>query len=220
MINVFILIAALLYMVDVFLLVPKYTKCKYDHTSRTVKLIWKGTCIGIPLLVLTIGFVQKSIFGSFDSIYFLILMGMVLCAIGDIVLEIRFIRGGVLFLSGHMVFVIAFFCLIGKVYFETILVFVLLCTVGCILTITRLDKKYRYYLLAYNAMISASFALAITAIFRMGMDLRLPGIGLSFLVISDWLLARNKKLGSTFALSLLSLEFYFVGQILISTIIL
>lgn len=220
MINVFTLIAAVLYLLDIFLFVPKYTKCKYDHTPRTTKLVWKGICIGIPFLVLTAGLLKNHILVSFESAPFLIWVAMLLCAFGDIILEIRFIKGGILFLTGHMVFVIAFLCLVRDIHLETVIVFLILSTIGCILTVTRLDKKYRYYLFAYNFMISASFALGITTITRLGGSLILLGVGVCFLVISDWLLARNKKLGSTFCWSLVSLEFYFIGQILISTLVL
>ena len=102
------LIITILYVTDLILLVPKYNKCKYDHTPRRKKLMRKGACIGVPFLLLVIGTIINSIY-RFDYRDLLIVVGMLLCAVGDIVIEIRFFKGGLCFAAGHIFYVTAFF---------------------------------------------------------------------------------------------------------------
>lgn len=217
MVSLEALIITAIYLVDLFLLVPKYTRCKYDHTPRTRKLVWKGTCIGSAYAVLLFGAVRLYLLGQADVTLLLIVIGMTLCAVGDIVLEIRFLRGGLLFFGGHLVYVSALITKMEKLSIVAIVVYIILVFTGTFLTCTKLGKKYRYGLIAYNLAISGSFALSVPFIITGIPAFVLLGTGLCFLAISDWLLARNKTLGSTFGWSLISLVFYFGGQILIST---
>lgn len=218
MINIVACIITAIYIVDLLLLVPKYTRCKYDHTPRTRKLIWKGTCIGCPLLIIICGAVAFKIIKGVTGItmWFLVL-GMTLCAVGDIILEIKFIKGGLLFFIGHLTYVTALLTIKNSISFVSLGVYVVLVTVGTILTVKKLGKKYRTALIAYNMVISGSFSLSVPLILSGSPALVLTGTGLCFLAISDWLLARNKAFGSNYSWSLVSLLFYFGGQILIST---
>ena len=214
------ILALVLYAADVFLFVPIYTKKKYDHSSRTDKLIWKGICIGIPLAVLLAGFIYESTAGEFTAVRLMVLLGMLACAAGDIVLEIRFVRGGFLFFTGHLLYVIALILYTKEISGTAIVVYLMLAGIGTFLTVDKLDKKYRTLLIGYNLMISASFALGVELFLTYETVNMLWGLGSMFLVISDWLLARTKMAGSIFRRSLIYLEFYFVGQMLISAIVL
>ena len=216
MIYVQMLIISMLYVVDLLLFVPKYTLCKYDHTVRRKKLFWKAACIGVPLLLFAFEIVCSLSKGIIDYKEIGLFLGMILCAIGDIVLEIRFIKGGVLFLAGHLVYVASLIYISKGVNIVSIFVYVSLATAGVILTIMKLGKKYRFALLLYNFVISATFALAVPLIYSTNTANLSLGVGASFLVISDWLLARNKVYKAGYYWSLLSLLFYFGGQILIS----
>ena len=210
------LIVTILYVTDLILLVPKYNKCKYDHTPRRRKLVWKGACIGVPLLLLIAGTIINSIY-RFDYRDIFIVVGMIFCAVGDIVIEIRFFRGGLCFAAGHIFYVTAFFLLNNMEFNVTaLIVYIILAGCGTFLTIQMLDKKYRPFLIGYNLVISCSFALALPLILTGRACFVFLGIGACFLAVSDWLLARNKVFKSTYGWSLLSLMFYFGGQILIS----
>jgi len=216
MIYIVMLVISMLYVADLILLVPKYTLCKYDHTPRRKKLYWKAACIGVPILVFLVTLIFSYIWKEFDLKELFLFIGMLLCAIGDIVLEIRFIRGGVLFLAGHLVYVASLIYIGGGFNFVSLSVYVVLATAGVVLTFLKLGKKYRIPLLCYNFVISATFALSIPLILSLEPENMILGIGACFLVISDWLLARNKVYKTGYYWSLLSLVFYFGGQILIS----
>ncbi len=210
------LIVTILYVTDLILLVPKYNKCKYDHTPRRRKLVWKGACIGVPLLLLIAGTIINLIY-RFDYRDIFIVVGMIFCAVGDIVIEIRFFKGGLCFAAGHIFYVTAFFLLNNMEFNVTaLIVYIILAGCGTFLTIQMLGKKYRPFLIGYNLVISGSFALALPLILTGRACFVFLGIGACFLAVSDWLLARNNVFKSTYGWSLLSLMFYFGGQILIS----
>lgn len=211
------LIITFLYIVDLFLLVPKYTKSKYDHTPRTIKLVWKGFCIGIPFLILLAGTLYRFSFGVTSVSDWMFVIAMAFCAVGDILLEIVFIKGGILFFAGHLLYVVALLSIQETVSPVTIVVYICMVSLGTFLTVTKLSKKYRTALIGYNLAISGSFSLSVPLIMTMNPPLVMLGVGACFLVISDWILARNKTYGSTYNWSLVSLVFYFSGQILIST---
>ena len=216
MIYIVMLIISMLYVADLILLVPKYTLCKYDHTPRRKKLYWKAACIGVPLLVFLGTLIFSYIWKEFDYKELFLFIGMLLCAVGDIVLEIRFLRGGILFLAGRLVYVASLIYIGGGFNIVSLSVYVVLALAGVILTLKKLGKKYRAALLIYNFVISATFALSVSLIFSIKIENMILGAGACFLVISDWLLARNKVFKTGYYWSLLSLVFYFGGQILIS----
>lgn len=211
-----LIIVVLAYLADMLLLVPKYTKCKYDHTSRRRKLVWKGFCILIPLLVIWASFICCAIVSKVSLTVALLSVGMLICAVGDIVLEIRFSRGGMLFGFGHIFYIAALISLGVRLSIASAIIYVVFAALGTMLTLKFLGKKYRTLLLGYNLVISGSIALALPLVMTGTTSLCVLGIGISALAISDWLLARNKAFGSNYAWSLLSLVFYFGGQILIS----
>lgn len=218
MISVMACIITAIYIIDLMLLVPKYTKCKYDHTPRNRKLVWKGACIGCPLLLLIFGAILLQISGKvFDSTIWFLVAGMCFCAVGDIILEIKFIKGGLLFFLGHLTYVTGLLSMEESRSYVALFAYVILVFLGTLLTVKKLGKKYRNALIAYNCVISGSFALSVPLIITRTPANVLLGIGLCFLAISDWLLARNKTFGSNYSWSLVSLLFYFGGQILIST---
>ena len=98
------LIISFLYIIDMLLLVPKYVRCKYDHTPRKRKLFWKGACIGLPFLILAFGTLVICISGyaKGNYSYLLVTAGMLFCAVGDITLDVRFSVGGIFFGIGHL----------------------------------------------------------------------------------------------------------------------
>ena len=216
MLRIEIIILLLIYLTDMVWLVPKYTRCKYDHTPRGRKLVWKGLCVGVALLTLIIGTVMAWLLGEGTVEMLLLSAGMLLCAVGDIVLEIRFVKGGFLFFSGHLLYVIAVIVMSSGFSWLSPVVFAVLVTVGTVLTVKLLGKKHLFLLIGYNVMISASFSLSLALVFSGKPAAVLAGMGICCLGISDWLLARNKAMGSTFGWSLLSLIFYFGGQLMIS----
>lgn len=212
------LIISLLYIIDMLLLVPKYVRCKYDHTPRKRKLFWKGACIGLPFLILAFGTLVISVFGyaKGNYSYLLVTAGMLFCAVGDITLDVRFSVGGIFFGIGHLFYIAAMFFLNTHLFFAPIICYVILVVLGTALTIKYLGRKYRVKLIVYNIIISASFALGIGLILSGDPGQILLGYGCVALVISDWLLARNKIFGSSYAWSMISLSCYFGGQIMIS----
>ena len=219
MFNSVFLIISLIYVTDLCLFVPKYTRCKYDHTDRKRKLVWKGVCIGIPFLILTAGALILFLTGFRDSDPALILLplGMLICAIGDIVIEIRFTKGGFLFGFAHLVYITSEYLMLREMHAASIVCFLILAIMGLLMTLKFLGKKHRGLMIAYNTVISASFALGLGLVLQNVNGQVLVGFGIMSLGISDWLLARNKTFGSNYAMSLISLIFYFGGQIMIST---
>ena len=216
MFNAFYLIISLLYITDMLLLVPKYTRCKYDHTPRKKKLLWKAACIAVPLLILIFGVTVLYIAGYGDANMILLCADMALCAAGDIVIEVRFFRGGLLFGFAHIVYITAMFLIGNEIHAASIVCFLILVILGTALSVKYLGKKYRLMWIIYNLVISASFAMGLSGIFTGEPGRVLMGYGVISLVLSDWLLARNKAFGSTYGWSLISLILYFGGQMMIS----
>ena len=213
--RVLFLAVTLLYLTDLFFLVPKYTKCKYDHTPRKKKLVWKGVCIGVPTVAIIVGTIFNAPKGL-SAGDFILAAGMCVCAIGDIVLEVKFIRGGFLFFAGHLLYIAALITMTGYYNPVALVIYVILAAAGWILTNKHLGKKYRILLIGYNLTISASFALGINLCMGGNSAFLILGAGVCLLPVSDWLMARNKVYGSTYGWSLLALVTYFGGQILIS----
>jgi len=209
------LIVTMLYITDLMLLVPKYTRCKYDHTPRRRKLMWKGACIGVPLFALFCGVGMNMVNGVYIP-DLIVCAAMCFCAVGDIVIEIRFFKGGLLFFAGHILYVAALLLINEKFNGVSVVVYLILAVCGTVLTVQKLGKKYRSFLIGYNLLISGSFALSLPLILSGNPAFVFLGTGASFLAVSDWLLARNKVYKSSYGWSLLSLMFYFGGQILIS----
>lgn len=212
-----IMIIAILYVADIMFCIPKYTYSKYDHSSKRRKLIWKGVCIGIPLITLLYGTVKQIDAGTVTKSMYLALLAMALCAFGDIILEIRFIRGGALFFIGHIVYMGSVGSLYSEIPLITYITFLVLFTTGTVLTCTHLGKKYRLLLIAYNTIISLSFSMALPLVLSGEKTMAIYGMGICWLVISDWLLARNKVMKTNFGWSLIALVFYFGGQLMVAT---
>ena len=202
-------------LIDLVFLVPKYTGCKYDHTPRKRKLLWKGISIGVAFLILTITLIIGIFNSKSDAVLVMLEVGMLFCAIGDIVLEIKFIRGAAFFLLGHLVYS---FAALSLNCFNPVGVFVFFAVslAGILLTKKYLGKKFKIQLLSYNFVISLSFSLGLSLGLSGPVENLILGIGLCFLGISDWILARNKVFKSNFKWSLLALEIYFGGQVLIA----
>ncbi len=209
--------ATALFLVDLVLLVPKYTKSKYDHTPRKKRLVWKGLCIGIPFFVLVLYSAFRAAVGEATVVNWLLIAAMFFCGAGDIILEIRFIKGGFLFFTGHILYVITLLFLQDGISVIAIVVYVILTVLGTYLTCTKLSEKYRFLLIGYNFAISGSFALSIPLILTGNPAFVLVGTGACCLAVSDWILARNRTYGSTYGWYLTSLLLYFGGQVLIST---
>ncbi len=202
---------------DLMLFVPLYNWSKFHHVKRNIKLYIKGICIGFPCLVLLTGIVDLYSRGVVNYISLIFLAGMLICFAGDIILEIKFIRGGICFALGHCVYFAGLFLLFkGNLFLLSAVVFVLLLSLGSVLTHINLSKKYRVYLYLYNAIVSASFSLALPLAFSGEPGPAAVGTGVMMLVVSDWVLAGNKLTGVTFYKSLVSLLLYFGGQLLIA----
>lgn len=212
----YLLLTTFIYLTDLILFVPKYTYSKFDHTPRRRKLLYKGVCIFLPWLILTVNMVSLFVKAGVSIEGLLIIAAMTLCAMGDIILEIRFFKGGVLFFFGHMLYAIATVLITKNIKPFSYIIFVMLVAIGTTLTCMRLSKKHRGILIIYNVMISCSFALGTGLIATLDAPLISLGTGVCFLGISDWLLARNKTSGTSYSWSLIALLFYFGGQILVS----
>ena len=202
---------------DLVLFVPLYNWSKFNHVKRNIKLYIKGICIGFPCIVLLAGIADLYSRGVLSTVSVIFFIGMLISAVGDIVLEIKFIRGGICFALGHCVYIAGLFLLFNKNFLLLCAgTFVFLLSLGSVLTHINLSKKYRVYLYLYNAVVSAGFSLALPLAFSGERGPAAIGTGIMMLVISDWVLAGNKLTGNTFLKSLVALLLYFGGQLLIA----
>ena len=201
---------------DLLLFVPLYNYCKFHHVQRNLKLLIKGICIGFPLLLLIVGAVDLLTLSVFDIASFILIAGMVLCAVGDILLEVRFIRGGILFACGYGFYIVALLLRSPFFSYVQLIVFFLFFTGGNFLTVKLLSRKYRTALIIYNTLISAAFALSLSFVASGEKALVFLGFGVILLVVSDWLLARNRYVRAGSVWTLIALMLYFSGQLLIS----
>lgn len=211
------LIISIIYAIVLLWLVPKYTKCKYDHTRRNIKLVWKGFCIGPIFCVLFWGIVVAAINKVCSLELILLGIGLFLCALGDIALEIRFSQGGILFGIGHLFYISSMVHMSErKITPVTIVSYVLLVGIGTYLTFVKLGAKYRLFLLFYNLIISGSFAIGASLTVYGSCGQKVLGGGVVLLAVSDWLLARNKVFKCNFKWSMIAIVPYFLGQMMIA----
>lgn len=222
MISIKNLIILAVYVIDLAFFAPQYTLRKFDGSPKKRQLLYKGITIGI-LWVMTIAgavwgfFVSKTLGRDMIAVASLLCVAMTICAVGDIVLEIHFIRGGILFAIGHLCYITAMFLLGAIPNAITAVVFVAVAGSGAFIACKRLNRKHRVPVVMYDCVIGLSFAMGVTLMYVKAPLAYILGTGICMLVISDWLLAKNKAFGTNYYKSLTSLLFYFGGQALISS---
>lgn len=208
----------ILLLVDYIVFIPGYNRKKFDHTPRKEKLTYKGISIGIIFLILLSGYINGLVTHKVMPQDFLWVLGMLSCAFGDIILEIKFTKGGLLFGLGHLLYIAALVVYTEKISLLIVILYICFALAGTVLTIKYLGSRHRGLMILYNCVISFSFALGANLSVVKATSTRFVfiGIGMCLLVISDWILARNRRIGTTETRSMMCLTLYFSGQALLA----
>lgn len=157
-----------------------YLSASAQKTSRIscpVRLLFKGGTTMMAALLAIYGSLQSQL-----PAHFLIALGIAVCAAADVILEIRFKAGMLVFALGHICY-IASFVMMGGINHLSILVYALLIVMIAVVTQKlkkSLDEPYTPYLL-YSLIIAAMFSLALAQPLT-------AALGALLFVISDSLL--------------------------------
>ena len=182
-----------------------YLRGQKAGLSRKTILMFKG---GTTLLAACL-----ALYGSLQSqlpAHYLIALGIAVCAAADIILELRFKTGMLVFALGHISYIAAFVVQNGVVPLQLIIYFLMIGMV--LLFASQLKNRLQEPLapfLAYSFIIAAMFSLAI------GQPI-LAAIGATLFVISDGLLFSRFviKTGNINRFAVISL--YYLAQFLLA----
>ena len=205
-----------------FLLLPIYIRLKNSKKFTILKITIK-VCMtviaadfcafGIFTLSARNGGIQNLVTPKGYTTNLFVLYGLIICAVADALLVIKFAVGMLFFFLGHICYII-YFLKIAPFNPVSIIVFVI--TAG-ILAIYF--NKYRenmgklkiaYFI--YGVTINVTFALGIMLPFSIGSYGVVPAIAATLLVISDVMLALNNMHKRKVLSDLMYLGYYFMGQ--------
>ena len=209
-----------------FLLLPVYIRLKHRHRSLRLKIALKGCMTLIPVVFCSFAFINLhettgTWSGTVEETGFttsvLILAGLIICFTADLVLEISFPLGMILFMCGHICYILYFFTIGG---FNPL--FLLIFSVSIFFTYSFFSRFKEamgkiwpaYYLYACTINVTASVGLLLPL--SIGAYGVLPAISACLLVISDYMLASNRLSGKRNWSDLLYLSYYFTGQYFLS----
>ena len=152
----------------------------------------------------------------------LLLIGLLVCAAADAMLEIRFEVGGALFFFGHVIYVLAFLRL-RAITLWSLPIFVLL-VAGLLWFLLRrrslidaVDKRLFYGLLLYALAISAMVSVAVpTPFLAFSPRMLSAAVGAVLFLASDITLCQNSLLHRPERSEFISLGLYYTGQLLIA----
>lgn len=172
--------------------------------SRALEIALKCGATAMAALVALMGCLKGG-----APAHWVVLAGLVVCAVADGVLCVRFIEGGAVFVLGHVLYMVAF-CLMRAPDWRCAIVFACLAAASAaVLTRLRsmLGKSYAL-ILAYAAILSLMVALA-------SVQAPLYLVGAVLFAVSDILLgclsiARRKR-----QIDYISLALYYFGQFLL-----
>lgn len=215
----YIFVTSILLCIILLVLMPLYLYLKNINYAKSLTLLVKGSTTGLILITAIFGmlllsnshppnFAPKELIDNWW-----IVLGLFLCMLADIILEINFLIGGVFFFLGHFSYIL-FFLKLAQAEIISIPIFVVLialalCYFYCYFVISDI-KKCLYAL--YVILLSASFSLGIVLPFTFGMYGLFPALAITLLIISDFLLARNRLNTSSMLSETVALSFYFMGQ--------
>ena len=179
----------------------KYSK----RFSRPVAVFFKGMATFCACLLAFYGAARSG-----RTADFLLAIGLFVCAVADVVLDIRFVAGMGVFALGHALFCAAYIILCPP----TTLNFILLAFFAVLITLGALKFKKR---LGQRAVSFVLYAYVLFAMLSLGVTQRpVLAIGAVFFVISDTTLAKNILLGASRRQDYFSLGCYYLGQYLIA----
>ena len=150
---------------------------KTVRISRSLRLLFKGGTTMMAALLAFYGSLQSQL-----PAHFIIVLGIAVCAAADVILELRFKAGMLVFATGHICYIAAF-VMMGGISHLSILVYALLIVMIAVATQKlkkSLDEPYIPYLL-YSLIIAAMFSLALAQPLT-------AALGALLFVISDSLL--------------------------------
>lgn len=178
---------------------------KAGGSRRKTTLIFKG---GTTLLAASL-----ALYGSLQSrlpAHYLIALGIAVCAAADIILDLRFKTGMLVFALGHLCYIAAFLWQTSVAPLQLLVYFVM---IGMVLLFAgglknRLQEPLAPFL-AYSFIIAAMFSLAI------GQPI-LAAIGATLFVVSDGLLFSRfvMKTGNFNRIAVITL--YYLAQYLLA----
>lgn len=203
-----VLAAVLLFVVTM----PLYLHMKRGPHKKTALLL-KGLSTLIPTVLCIVGAASDAAPpGSWWMA-----VGLMLCLIGDVVLELHFITGMGAFLLGHLCYIGSFLSQKGPSlwivgYFIPLMMLVTLLFVPLVPKLEKPRLPYIVYVVVIVAMLSAALPLP----FALGIRGVLQAAGAALFVLSDLLLGRNLLTFTNRLRDAVSLSCYYAGQYLLA----
>ncbi len=188
----------------------------FQPTNKPLSLVFKGIPTAIAL-----GFaLYRCVCVGFAEPFALwMLIGLTLCLLGDIFLEIRFTLGGALFFLGHVSYVLGMRSHNGFTAFTAV---VAVCAAAVLLPYlyhfrskipAKLMLPLTGYALALSLLLGSALPQPFLALSRPAV---LMAVGAALFVASDMTLCRNMLLRKSRRAQYVSLLMYYMGQLLLA----
>ena len=205
-----------------FLLLPLYIRLKHKMRFAPLKITIKGfmtfiavafCACGIYMLYVQTHDIHNLVSATGFHTDIMVLIGLCICMLADVMLVIYFPVGMLMFLAGHICYIIYFLRLAP---FNTVSLVIM---AGPAIIAGSYFSKYKekmgrllpaFYV--YGAVILCTFSIGILLPFSIGPYGVIPAISAVMLVISDFMLAANKFVAKNTFSDLMYLGYYFSGQ--------
>lgn len=200
--------------VFLLVLVPAYLHAKKGASKKAYALCFKGACTLVPVLLCLAGAGIAA--GRLTGAWWMT-VGLVLCLVGDILLELVFLAGMAAFLCGHLAYIAGFLAM-APFRWESVPIFAIALLIVVVLFYRLLPqmKEKRGPFIGYAVVLLAMLAVAMALPFSLGARGAVAAAGALLFVVSDLLLARNLLLGPIGHSDAVSLGCYFSGQYLLA----
>ncbi len=201
------------------IIIPLYFRLKKTK-HQLIALMIKGSATMVPVLFSLASIIQlgRKPYQNIGSAHLpgascWLLIGLLLCLIGDIIIGIHFLGGIVAFLLGHICYITAFSNL-ASLQLWSIVIFIVLFLLTLVVFYPLIPKmsKNKIPFLFYGTVILTMLSLALLLPYTIGYLGILPAIGAFLFVLSDFLLARIMLVKFTPLSDVVSLYIYYLGQ--------
>jgi len=196
------------------ILMQMYFK-QWDFNKKSVRTIsFKAICTFIPVLLCLDAFISKGM----DTSRVLVFAGVLICMLGDVLIEIHFVAGTIAFFCAHLCF-IAYFLRLAPFNSSSLIVFVVIYVItvsGFWKYVSKLGKQLPVFL-AYPAILIAMFSIAVILPFTLkSVGSLCIAVGAGMFVASDLLLASNTLATSSKIRDRMVLYLYFPAVYLLA----
>lgn len=217
------IITALLLFTLFLFLIPLYLYLKSHDFIPWVTLTVKGLATLIPVSIVLFSCISINKNPAFEAVpatfynNWWILYGMVICLAADVILELQFLSGSILFFFGHLCY-ITFLLQLAPFSPISIPVFAVFIVFGLCYFYPALQEanKKKIPCCIYGTTLALSASLGVVLPLQLGLYGIFPALATFTLMVSDILLVRNLRTTASQYAKSFALNCYYWGQMFMS----